>query len=382
MRRVKTMQAQRIDSLTSLRFIAAALVVIFHSKGMFGGFSFAPHFSLTQAVSMFYVLSGFILAHTHKNISSSKELGMFYISRISRIWPLHLACSLAVIAIIHHYSGQISATTTALNFSLLQAWIPDQTIYFSLNGVAWSLSDEVFFYALFPLLILNIKKTWQIKLAASFTLTALMLFAFRDSERNLMLWSAYISPLTRLSEFMLGIAAYQIHLRIKHIEIKPHFAATVIEALAIALAGAAMWVGDLTFFSSLPLAINKSVSIWFANCGGAIAFAFLILTFSLERGLISKALRIRPLVYLGEISFALYMVHQIVLRLMDMYPQLTSGLPFAAAISLYYASSIICAAAAHHLIETPSRKLIVNTTRNVIYKEKSIKYETGVTKEN
>lgn len=331
---------------------------------------------------MFYVLSGFILAHTHKNISSGKELGMFYISRMSRIWPLHLACSLAVIAIIHHYNGQISATTTALNFSLLQAWIPDPAIYFSLNGVAWSLSDEAFFYALFPLLILNINKTWQIKLAASIILTALMLFAFRDSERQLMLWSSYISPLTRLSEFMLGIAAYQIYLRIKHVEIKSHFSSTTIETLAIVLAGAAMWVGDLTFFSSLPLAINKSVSIWFANCGGAIAFALLIIAFALEKGLISKALSIRPLVYLGEISFALYMVHQIVLRLMDMYPQLTNGLPFAAAISLYYTSAIICAAAAHHLIETPSRKFMVGIARNTIFKEKSIKYEPRITKEN
>lgn len=353
------MRARQIDSLTSLRFVAAALVVIFHSKHNFGGFSFADHFSLTQAVSMFYVLSGFILAHTHKTITSKRDLGMYYVSRFARIWPLHIATAFAAIYIINHYSGNIPLTDVFLNFTLVQSWVPNPETYFSLNGVSWSLSNEIFFYAIFPLLILNIERTWKIKLIATATLTAFMLFAFKDSERPLMLWSAYISPLTRLSEFMLGIAAYQIYLKTyKDSQIRKA-AFSGFELIAVLLVASVMWVGDLNFFSSLPIAINKTVSIWFANCGGALAFALLIVVLAQQRGVISKAMQMRPLVYLGEISFSLYMVHQIVIRVMEMYPSITAGFGLPATLTIYYISAIVISAIAHNLIEKPVQKIIL-----------------------
>jgi len=66
-----------------------------------------------------------------------------------------------------------------------------------------------------------------------------------------------------------------------------------------------MWIGEIRYFSSTPLAISTPVAIWFANCGGAIGFAILIFVFAFEKGAISKSLTAKPLVYLGEISFSL-----------------------------------------------------------------------------
>ncbi|MCI9873353.1 MULTISPECIES: acyltransferase family protein [Pseudomonas] len=353
------MRARQIDSLTSLRFFAAALVVIFHSKQSFGGFAFFDDFSLTQAVSMFYVLSGFILAHTHKTITSGRELGMFYASRFARIWPLHLITAIAVILIMKHYNYSIPLRDSFLNFTLLQSWVPNQATYFSLNGVSWSLSNEIFFYAVFPLLILNIKNTWKIKLVTTIAITAMMLFAFKDSDGALMTWSTYISPLTRLSEFMLGIAAYQIYLKIFKVTHTPTASFSGFELVAIVIAAFAMWSPNLHLFSNLPAKLNTPVTIWFINCGGALAFAFLIIILAQQRGLISKALQARPLVYLGEISFALYMVHQVVIRLFDMYPFLTAGLSSASAFAAYYAASLLAAAIAHGLIEKPAQKVVL-----------------------
>ncbi|WP_315809508.1 acyltransferase [Pseudomonas sp. C9-3] len=355
------MRARQIDSLTSLRFVAAALVVIFHSKHNFGGYSFADHFSLTQAVSMFYVLSGFILSHTHKNITSKHDLGIFYISRFARIWPLHIATAISAIYIIKYYDGAIPIKDIILNFTLLQSWVPDQATYFSLNGVSWSLSNEIFFYAVFPLLIFRIEKTWALKLISTAAATGLMLYIFRNSDRPLMLWSAYISPLSRLSEFMLGIAAYQIYLKINKAPNQSTLTNSALEIAALSISAAVMWIGDLNFFSSLPIAINKSVSIWFANCGGSLAFALLIVILAKQGGALSKAMSAKPLVYLGEISFSIYMVHQIIIRVMEMYQTLFAGLSQATILIIYFTSVILVSAATHSLIEKPVQKLIIST---------------------
>lgn len=153
------MQHQRIDSLTSLRFFAAALVVVFHSRHLAGGITYIEHFSLTQAVSMFFVLSGFILSHAHKEIIGHRGLAMYYISRAARIFPLHIFCMLAVIFVMHQYGDTANSNMIAINSLLLQSWVPDPQTYFSFNGVSWSLSVEIFFYALFPALILRAKKS-------------------------------------------------------------------------------------------------------------------------------------------------------------------------------------------------------------------------------
>ncbi|WP_207848103.1 MULTISPECIES: acyltransferase [unclassified Pseudomonas] len=364
------MRAKQINTLTSLRFFAAALVVIFHSKHSFGGFSFADTFALTQAVSMFYVLSGFILAHTHKTITSGRELGMFYASRFARIWPLHLVTAVVVIFIMKHYSYSIPIWDTILNFTLLQSWVPNQATYFSLNGVSWSLSNEIFFYAIFPLLILNIEKTWKIKLAITIAITATMLVSFKDSDGALMTWSTYISPLTRLSEFMLGIAAYQIYLKTFKESQTSTALFSGLELIAVLFAGFAMWAPNLHLFSNLPGKLNTPVTIWSINCGGALAFAFLIVVLAQQRGIISKVLQIRPLVYLGEISFALYMVHQIVIRVFDMYPFLTAGFSAVGTFAAYYATSIVASAMAHGVIEKPTQKLILRALGK--FKSKSV----------
>jgi peptidoglycan/LPS O-acetylase OafA/YrhL len=50
--------------------------------------------------------------------------------------------------------GLFPSTESALaNVSLLHAWLPKMSVYFGLNSVTWSLSCELFFYLVFPLLI-------------------------------------------------------------------------------------------------------------------------------------------------------------------------------------------------------------------------------------
>jgi len=80
-----------IKSLTSLRFFAAIYVVLFHESANPGHFVFFPlaaRFVASgyTAVTLFFVLSGFILAYNYGRIRSRKE---FWISRFARIYPVY-----------------------------------------------------------------------------------------------------------------------------------------------------------------------------------------------------------------------------------------------------------------------------------------------------
>jgi peptidoglycan/LPS O-acetylase OafA/YrhL len=361
-------KAEKIHSLTSLRFFAAAMVVVFHTRREFGYFGLANHLALTQAVSLFFVLSGYILAHTHRTITSKNELRSFYLKRFARIWPLHLAGAAAAAWLIHFEGGSIAGAAAALNVLLLHAWSWNINDYFSLNGVSWSLSDEAFFYAVFPLLIWRANTTWAVKLAGTVLLTAAMLLAFKNMGRPLMLWSAYISPITRLSEFMMGIAAYQLREKLGQ-AIKTGWPASVIEIGVALIAVSAVWAADLKFVSDLPFHPDKPVAIWLSNCGAAIVFALLIAVFALEKGILSRLLNARPLIYLGEISFALYMVHQLVLRYAEDHGYMTPSYSISTKAIAYWLAAIAVAAVAHHLIEIPAQRLVwsrLTARRNVI----------------
>ena len=81
----------RLDALTGLRFLAAACIVVHHSRGCFGfpaeyGFRFA----FDQAVTFFFLLSGFILAYNYPDLSRPGDWGRFWLARWSRVWPAQM----------------------------------------------------------------------------------------------------------------------------------------------------------------------------------------------------------------------------------------------------------------------------------------------------
>src|SRR5207237_4746561 len=91
----------RLSALTGLRFLAAACIVVHHSRGCFGiPVEYGFRFAFDQAVTFFFLLSGFILAFNYPDLSRPGDWGRFWLGRWSRIWPAHVAVFLLLVAIL------------------------------------------------------------------------------------------------------------------------------------------------------------------------------------------------------------------------------------------------------------------------------------------
>lgn len=169
---MSTPRGEKLPSLTSLRFVAAATVVLFHTYAAFGIAGRRWEVGGLQAVSFFFLLSGFINYHVYPTLDSWKSRGRFLLARFARIYPAHLA-SLALLFVLVPWLGEHALNqplVLAAHLTLLQSWLPQSRYCFALNNPAWSISTEAFFYACFPLLVLSWRRTWPVKLALACTL--------------------------------------------------------------------------------------------------------------------------------------------------------------------------------------------------------------------
>lgn len=121
------------------------LVVAHHCAGFKFGYA---------GVTFFFVLSGFVLTYSHRDEANAVfDRRTFWLKRVARIYPTHiLTLIISIPLMISHGLNPKGSILIAGNALLLQSWIPTSGGYFSGNPVAWSISDEAFFYALFPFL--------------------------------------------------------------------------------------------------------------------------------------------------------------------------------------------------------------------------------------
>ena len=345
-----------LDSLTSLRFFAALTVFTWHLRGLVT----LPLVNWVQTgyigVSFFYVLSGFILAYVYTeklrkgNVSSIKQ---FYVSRVAKLWPVHLltfALSLPLVFVFgqyivsSHLDGQLVSAAVA-NLTLTQAWIPQNGFNFSYNGVAWSLSVEVFFYAVFPAIIyafgrvshvLTTKRLivimcglWLVTMLICLSIPAVM-----DD------WRFYILPIARLPDFLMGILIGLIFLNMRKAQVSvvkkasgTRYELTVLLVLVVMLGVSGLLPQSLRFSAWL-------LPVW----------AFVIFIFAHQSGILSRLLAWRPLVFMGEASFSFYMIHQLVIRYMSLLQ-----LPPVATVLMSLAAALILSGLVYVLFEEPLR---------------------------
>ena len=172
------MSRRDFPALTGLRFFLALWVILHHLTGpgqkLEATALLLPHGLFTlirggyQAVTTFFVLSGFVLTRSYAaTLWNQRNTLRYALGRVARVYPVYLL-SLAVVApFILADQTPDKAGYVAAHLLLVQAWLG--AIPVNWNTPAWSLSCEMFFYAVFPLAALFIRRAnWRsIALAAA-----------------------------------------------------------------------------------------------------------------------------------------------------------------------------------------------------------------------
>ncbi|MFT4038678.1 MAG: acyltransferase [Thermomicrobiales bacterium] len=358
--------------LTSLRFIAASMIVLLHAQGMFGiSRGIAEPFLLAQGVSFFFVLSGFILVYVYGEL---EQMGtrQFWRARFSRIWPAHVAALLLLLLLLPSARPTLdrdSIISLLANVSLLQSWTPTGEQWSSFNGVSWSVSTELGFYLLFPLLIVGWRRTWPWKLLGVLLLTLLLLalgnagvFPMEQANAqglaNIMVLRVH--PLARLFEFTLGMSAAVVWQRLAARRPAGFAAASLWEGaallgLGVLMFNSAAWAGA----AAQRDWVGSAGWVWLTNGGiPALGFAVLIVVLALGGGAVSRLLSAPLLVLLGEISYSSYLIHQILIRYAEANVQPLAALPSWLQLGLFVGLTLLLSYLCWALVETPCRALL------------------------
>lgn len=373
-----------MGSLTGLRFLAAFGILVYHAKGSFGipeGFTPLP---LDNAVSFFFVLSGFILAHAYPSISNWGAARRFWIARIARIWPAHIICLIAAALLVGDLTGTPSSIELLpkliANIFLLQAWIPDFRFIFSFNSVSWSISTEAFFYILFPLILLSftMRPIATFALAAATTIimilisSALHLGPYKGPQSGDLTATAmiYIHPLSRIFEFVLGIASYRLWQMYIRPSVDTYFGCSLLEVSALVVFILYLFYHPYLVHTAYMYSTWSTVE-WISHSGTCFVSAFLIASFANGKGAIGRILSSKLVVLLGNISFSVYLTHQIILNAINIHMRNFELTKTMIGFAIYF-TVVLIASYALWIFEKKAKDLILSLYNAHQAKELSI----------
>jgi peptidoglycan/LPS O-acetylase OafA/YrhL len=202
---------------------------------------------------------------------------------------------------------------------------------------------------MFPLLISNFARTWHIKLVGATMLSFLIVavcFALGIDWAHGAFPVIVGFPLARLLEFVLGMCAALLWRRLPTIHVGPVYGT----ALELAALGFVVLASHLAVRVPNP---GSAPSAWLAICAlPSVPAALLIVAMAMNRGMISRALSFPAAVFLGEISYSVYLLHGLIayvlfFRLPQMSPAQMSA--------TYIATLLAVAAVTWYFVERPAR---------------------------
>lgn len=355
--------APRLLALTGVRILAALAVYASHippphdAPKVLASFFEAGY----MGVTLFFTLSGFVLAINYferLRKPNIRAIWQFGVARFARIYPLYILI-LAYILLRQHAFGEGIIAWWEHVFAL-QAWDPNVYRAFSFNGPAWSVSVEAFLYACFPLLVLMLARlrTPRSVLSAA-VITALAMTAlvtwFVLSGRGGLPWSniesahrwLYVTPLTRLGDFTLGVLAARLYSQVREHKGVVRSGAPLAAAAALVIVVLMAWPANL-------------YSTWSWDLAYAIPSVVLIFGLAVSpRSRPARMLSFPLMLLLGESSYAFYLVHQ---RALEYFGAGRWAVATSATTIAYEAltlGAIICLSVGLHvMIERPARLYI------------------------
>jgi peptidoglycan/LPS O-acetylase OafA/YrhL len=353
-------RAPRLHSLTGLRWVAAVLVFLFHLGYVGGATGLGIHSVVGRAghagLSFFFILSGFVLTWGARPGDTARG---FWRGRLVKVFPNHWVTFL-VTAVLMVMAGEVLFSgPTLANLFLVQTWVPNLDFWISMNAPSWSLTCELFFYALFPVLLWAINKipAARLWLAAGLSLATIVAapllvellvsgtpkipYPTLGPVSFEQLWLVYWFPPVRMLEFVFGIILARVVLSGKFPRLT--------------------WVPVTAVFVVFQILAMNSPSYLLGLVALPSLSIVLLIPYLATKDIRGEytPFRGRWMVWLGEASFAFYLLHKIV---MSYGQQLISGDQWDAQWSLafwlgfgavVFGITLALAAALHMLVERP-----------------------------
>lgn len=355
---VEMQKPARLTALTGLRSFAAINIVLFHfSNPLWFGW-FAPIVNAGYAsVSFFILLSGFVLAYNYASRARKGKLDhvRFWEARFTRLYPIYFLSLLLAFQVVPleyaAHTHRMFWTGMVLTPLLLQGWVPAVATF--LNTPAWTMSAESFYYVLFPWMarwkrpdrvrtqLAKMAGVWMLGLIPG---TLYVIFN-PDGLAHLDRWSygpwlqaLKYTPLPHLASFVFGVLLAGLD------EVMGR---TGRLRVILGVLGFAGTFTILTLAPHLPYALLHDGFLM-------PVFGCMILGLAGNNWL-ATAFSFRPLVFVGEASYCLYLLHFNLWNLIHNTHVLDRlGLSrFDPWIS--YALLIALALAALHLVEKPAQ---------------------------
>jgi peptidoglycan/LPS O-acetylase OafA/YrhL len=353
----------RLDALTGLRCFAAINIVLFHFSNPQWFGPLAPVVNAGYAsVSYFILLSGFVLAYNYCGKARAGQLDKvrFWKSRFIRIYPIYI---LSLVLSWEMLSSEYKSHGPAMFLAglvlaplLLQGWVPSIATF--LNTPAWTMSAEAFFYFIFPWIakwkkpermavhVAKMAGVWAVGLIPG----SLYIVLNPDGLAHVDRWSygpwlqaLKFTPLPHLASFVFGVMLASLDQMIERAHRVRFF---------LGVFGFAAIFGLLSLGSFLPFAL--------AHDGLLMPlFGCIVLGLAGENSL-SRVIGNKVLVFIGEGSYCLYLLHFNFWNLLH-----NSHILDQLGLAVYdpwisYAILIVLSLVALHFVEKPARKQLRN----------------------
>jgi peptidoglycan/LPS O-acetylase OafA/YrhL len=332
-----------IRALTGIRFFAAFHVVWYHYAPRLTGWPDNVGQNGYMAVGLFFILSGFVLSYNYEG--RRIDTRRFWLARFARIYPAYLLAFLLMapavaVRLLTTNPHRFKASGMAA-LALLQGWYPSLALAW--NGPGWSLSDEAFFYLLFPILLPALRRLSQRSLSAMAGVCALaaLLPAVADSR----LPGVSFIPLFRLAEFSLGVVAGLLFVR------------------GVRLGGSWLFAASASLAAFAVFSPALVPAAWRPGLAAPL-FALFVFALASSHGICSRFLGGKSLHALGEASYSVYILQSPLMALVIAATQgmHTTGPRTPATwlqFCLYGAVLVVSALACYRWVETPSRRWII-----------------------
>lgn len=311
-----------LPGLNGIRAIAALIVVMAHFTQIFGismGFSFYLYKDGDLAVTLFFVLSGYLITYLlllEKDKFQKIDLKAFYVRRILRIWPLYYLIIFSGIAIMYFMYHQnllnkndgnlteiIFYIFFARNFVVALHPVPIDHGY-PILVILWSVGVEEQFYLFWPLLIKTFKKSINVIFVflAAFSILKIIIRVFY--------FNTFLSPLisqTRLDCMAIGAIGACLVLDTRLYA--TYVSRIIFNPFVQLLSWAVLIIGFTVLIKPFSIFTNDFYSLF---------FIILIINVSQNKNTLIS-LEIKALNFLGRISYGIYMYHVSVMMILQKF---------------------------------------------------------------